>query len=135
MLFTRIRLRLRSFVKAETTREGRECVRRIRPVLEELEDRVLPSGIDVTEATDDGTGKPGTLSAAIITSNANPGQTIVFDLNNTQTVTVTGQLPAITAPVAISGNFQGILGIELKGPGAGEAGFNGLTVNSGGGSS
>jgi hypothetical protein len=133
-------LKLRSFLRAEITREDRERVRRIRPMIEVLEDRITPAPIPpVTVAMDDGTGKAGTLSAAIMAANLAPNSTITFNIPNTSTITVTGDLPTITVPVTINGYSQGgqnatpgVPYVQLQGPGAQGPLFDGLTVTSGG---
>jgi hypothetical protein len=110
------------------------------PRLEILEDRTAPAVFTVTQATDDGTGKAGTLSAAINGANANPNSTIDFNVNNAQgtavTINVTGALPAITQPTLINGLSQGGINpgwkpwVELNGGLATNG--DGLTVDSGG---
>lgn len=131
MALKRFRLWLRSFVKADSTRVGRERIRRIRPTLEVLEDRVMPAPVQllVTLPNDNGTGQAGTLSAAILTANTvapNIGSEINFQvgvLGVRATITVTGVLPTITAPTVINGFSQGGKGallvpwVELNGQG------------------
>lgn len=114
-------------------------MRRIRPELEKLEDRIVPAPLPpprpimVTSATDDGAGLAGTLSAAINQANKNPGSTIAFNIKGTSTITVTGALPTITASVTINGYSQGgstatpgTPYVELKGPGPNVRNMNGV---------
>jgi hypothetical protein len=85
-----------------------------RPRLEVLEDRLCPAAqtFMVTSNTDDGTGQPGTLSAAIMGADNpnNAGSTIDFSIGGVQgekaTIRVTGVLPSVTEPTVINGWSQ-----------------------------
>ncbi len=65
----------------------------------------------VTAATDDGTGDAGTLSAAITSANGDPGSTIDFNVGGGD-ISITGEMPPVTAPVTIAGPGAGALTIE-----------------------
>jgi hypothetical protein len=64
----------------------------------------------VTASTDDGSGGAGTLSAAINQANGSPGSTIDFNVPG-GSISVTGDLPDITAPVTVTGPGAGSLTI------------------------
>jgi hypothetical protein len=74
----------------------------------------MPMTFVVTSGADDGTGQPGTLSAAIdavdsdSSDSASNPDTITFDVGTggAQTITVTGALPRISAPAIIDGTTQ-----------------------------
>ncbi|MFZ3352303.1 MAG: hypothetical protein WA268_15705 [Xanthobacteraceae bacterium] len=69
-----------------------------------------------------------TLSQAINDANANPGSTIEFDLSGTDTYTLTGDLPAISAAVTIDGtNTADGQNVTLDGGGQ----YQGFYVSSG----
>ena len=70
-------------------------VRRRRPRVETLEDRLVPASYHVTSLLDD--GSPGTLRDAILQANANPGpDTIDFQVSGTITIDESSPLPAFT---------------------------------------
>ncbi|MFK2890374.1 hypothetical protein ISS98_04485 [Dyella flagellata] len=63
---------------------------------------VAPQQYNVTQATDDGTGNTvGSLSWAIIQSNAAPGSIIDITLASGNSITVSGNLPAISAATTL----------------------------------
>src|SRR6266487_1932742 len=122
-----------SFLKGLESRRGRwqrkHKPRRVRPVLEQLEDRRLLSTFAVENTNLAG---PGSLLLAIVQANDNPGlDTINFNIpgSGVQTIVPTVQLPLITDPVIIDGTSQpgyapGQPVIELDGSHAGSC--NGL---------
>ncbi len=80
----------------------------VRPVLEPLEDRCLPSVYTVTNTLDSGTGS---FRQAIKNANANPGaDTIDFDIPTgigvVKTITVKSPLPTILDAVTINASTQ-----------------------------
>ena len=79
-------------------------------------------------ATSDDSNSGLTLSEAIDAANANPGSTIDFALAETDTYTLTGTLPEITADVTIDGtNIDDGQNVSLDGGGK----YQGLYVYSG----
>jgi hypothetical protein len=122
--------------------------RRVRLCLEILEDRIVPAPAPpptylVTQNNDDGTGKAGTLSAAINYANANQGTTINFAvgaLGSAQTINITGNgEPALQLPTTINGYSQSGNNpppatplITLNGAGVKGLGVSGLEVDAGG---
>jgi hypothetical protein len=89
--------------------------RRARLELSCLEDRTAPATFVVNALTDTGTGTGdhGDLRYAITQSNATPGpNTISFDSSVTGTISLTGELPALTQDVAIQGPGTGSLTID-----------------------
>jgi titin len=110
---------------------GRPVARPFWPVLEMLEDRLVPSFL-VTNTNDSGTGS---LRQAILDANANPGPDLItFNIGGggVQTIAPLSALPAITDPVTIDGTTQpGFAGtpiIELDGTSAGTGYVNGLDL-------
>ena len=108
--------------------------RTVRPRVQVLEGRVLPSIFTVTNTDDSG---PGSLRQAILDANAEPGtDTIAFDIpgGGVQTIQPASALPTITSPVVIDGTTQpGFAGsplIVLNGSLAGAA-ASGLTITAG----
>ncbi|HEX8201786.1 MAG TPA: Calx-beta domain-containing protein, partial [Isosphaeraceae bacterium] len=109
--------------------------------------RTVQSAFVVTNTNDQ---RNGSLRAAILAANANPGtDTITFQIPGTglKTISLASALPAITEPVIINGYSQpgarpntlasdtdAVLNIELDGSGAGPA-ASGLTITVGGGGS
>jgi hypothetical protein len=82
-------------------RQSRTGRGRYRPLLEELEDRALPSTFTVSNTDDSG---PGSLRAAIAAANVSPGaDTIVFADGLRGTIKLTSGELAITDSVAIQG--------------------------------
>jgi hypothetical protein len=110
--------------------------RRVRPTVEALEERRVPTAMVymVTTTANSGTGS---LRQAILDANANAGtDTIAFDIGTgAQKISPTAALPAITDPVVLDATKQpGYAGtplIELNGASAG-AGVTGLTITGGG---
>lgn len=124
----------------------------MRPRLETLEDRTVPSTFVVTTTADNGdNGAPlgGSLRAAILAANGDPGSTIDFDLPTSDanyhsdtgsfTISPVAQLPTITSTVTIDGYSQpgahpntlalgddAVLLIELSG--YGQTPQNGLVI-------
>ncbi len=100
----------------------------LRPLVEALEDRLVPAPLLVTSTADSG---PGTLRAAITAANRMIGPaTIGIDFvigtpGSAQTIKLTSPLPAISASVRIDGtsqggdNYSGPPLIELNGTSAG----------------
>jgi titin len=87
--------------------------RRVRPRLEGLEDRLLPTTYPVTNVNDSGSGS---LRQAILDSNANPGfNTITFAIGSgVQVLQPLTVLPTITNPVLLDGSTQpGFTGTPL----------------------
>jgi hypothetical protein len=61
----------------------------------------------VSEATDDGTGTTvGSLSWAIDQANANPGSTILVQVESGNSITETGAVPTLTANTIVNGTLQ-----------------------------
>jgi hypothetical protein len=110
--------------------------RSLRPRLEALENRVLPSVYTVNTTADN--TNSGSLRWAIMQANANhdpSGSTINFSIGSgVQTIALTSPLPAITAAVTIDGTTQPGYGgtpvIVLDGSQAGSA--SGLLITSAG---
>src|SRR6516165_5227035 len=104
-ILQRWRKSLRSFLGAV----GRARMPRrpsIRPRLEALEDRQVPSVMLVTDTNNAG---PGSLRQAILDANANPGpDTIEFDIEpgGAQTISLTSPLPTVADAVTIDGTTQ-----------------------------
>ena len=104
-ILQRWRKSLRSFLGAV----GRARMPRrpsIRPRLEALEDRQMPSVMLVTDTNNAG---PGSLRQAILDANANPGpDTIEFDIEpgGGQTIALTSPLPTLAEAVTIDGTTQ-----------------------------
>src|SRR5882672_5453171 len=123
---------------SRSRRRGKRHVRRtvtrpFWPVLEMLEDRLVPSLL-VTNTNDSGLGS---LRQAILEANDNPGPDLItFNIGGggVQTITPLSALPDITDPVTIDGTTQpGFAGtpiIELDGASAG-TGVTGLTITAG----
>ena len=104
---------------------SRQTYRRIRPILETMEDRLLLATFTVNGTADD--GSVGTLRWAIGQSNATAGSNLIkFAIGGAgvHTIAVTSALPAITVPVTIDGTSQtGYAGsplIELNGTAQGQ---------------
>jgi uncharacterized repeat protein (TIGR01451 family) len=130
-----------------TARSARQAKAR-RLIFEPLEGRELLSAIPVTTAADNGDNNnptPGSLRAAIITSNTMGtvgGNTIQFNIasSGVQTIALQSPLPTITTTVVIDGltepgtpaNDTPIVVIDGSGAGVGA---NGLTIGAGGGGS
>src|SRR5262249_17941401 len=99
---------------------------RLRPRLEPLGDRCLPSTYSVTTTADNG---PGSLREAISSIEFKPGyDRIEFDIpgNGFHSIQVLSRLPRITKPVSIDGTTQpgyrsGHPVIELNGTHAGKS--------------
>jgi len=73
----------------------------LRPRLETLEDRAVPSTIPVLNTLDSG---PGSLRDAITRANALPGpDTITFASAVTGTITLTSALPDLSTDITITG--------------------------------
>src|SRR5438477_12931287 len=79
--------------------------RNVRPRLELLEDRCLPSTFSVLNTSDSG---PGSLRQALLDANAAPGADLItFNIGNGhQTITPASALPDVTDPVTIDGATQ-----------------------------
>ena len=113
-------------------------VRRYRPCVELLEERLAPATFHVTNANDTG---PGSLRQAILSANGIGGaDTIDFNIplptGGAASIVLTSALPALAGPVTIAGDTQpgsrpGVPMIELNGAGAGP-GANGLVFQSSG---
>jgi hypothetical protein len=111
--------------------EKKSCKRSLsaRLLLQPLEDRYVPSTITVTNTHDSGTGS---LRAAILQSNANPGSSgpnlINFNLpsNSNAIIEPNSPLPTITKPVVIDGTLPSGPLVLL---GHGTTFENGLTIN------
>ena len=84
-----------------------------RPLLECLEDRVVPSAFHVTNLNDTG---PGSLRAAITAANANPFSTIDFNAGLTGTINLNSVVTITQA-------------VEIDGPGAGVITLSGRNLN------
>ncbi|MFI5380620.1 MAG: beta strand repeat-containing protein, partial [Tepidisphaerales bacterium] len=107
--------------------------RRLFALPELLEGRVLMSTYTVTSIADSG---DGSLRAAILAANANPGaDTIDFAVGSgTQHISLASALPAITDSVTIDGTTQGgtgYVGAPLIWIDANGSAGNGLTLTSG----
>jgi hypothetical protein len=80
-------------------------IRRVRPILEILEDRIAPATFTVTSTGDTGAGagNKGDLRYCIVQLNnsTDPNNSILF--NVTGTITLNSALPVIQKPVTISG--------------------------------
>ena len=104
-ILQRWRKSLRSFLGA--VRRARTPHRpSVRPRLEALEDRQVPSVMLVTDTNNAG---PGSLRQAILDANANPGpDTIEFDIEpgGAQTISLTSPLPTVADAVTIDGTTQ-----------------------------
>ncbi len=119
---------------------NRARLRRNRPCLELLEDRLAPATLPflVTNTNDAG---PGSLRQAILSANAIGGaDTIDFNIQSPAggggpaSIALASPLPALTARVTIAGDTQpgsrpGVPLIELNGAGAGSL-ANGLVLRS-----
>ena len=121
-------------VHRPSTSPNRWAARSVRPRVQLLEGRVLPSIFTVTNTDDAG---PGSLRQAILDANAHPGtDTIAFNIpgSGVHTIQPSSALPALTDSAVIDGTTQpGFAGsplIVLNGNAAG-AGVNGLTVTAG----
>jgi hypothetical protein len=85
-----------------------------RPLLEVLEDRLVPAAYTVNTLTDTGTGTglAGDLRYCITQADANPGSTVQFDATvfaTPQTITLSGtELPVVTADLTIQGPAAGV---------------------------
>lgn len=100
-------------------------VRRARPRVESLEDRLAPATFTVLNTNDSGADS---LRQAILDANANPGADLIaFNIGGggVQTIAPTSALPTITDAVTIDGTtqpgFSGSPIIELNGASAGTA--------------
>ena len=70
------------------------------PCLEELEDRLVPSSFTVSNFKDSGAG---TLRAAIVAANANPGADVINFAKSNGTITLTSGQLSITDSLTING--------------------------------
>src|SRR5580700_2387933 len=101
----------------------------VRPMLEFLEDRRVPTTWTVYNTNDSGTGS---FRQAILDANAHPGSTIVFNLDEGNVIAPATPLPAITSPVVINGTTNPsphIVGLD-GGSVSGQA--DGLTIDANG---
>jgi hypothetical protein len=122
---------LRWFYRSAKASRTIASARRVRPALEVLEDRHVPSTFMVTTTNDSG---PGSLRAAIYNADFNPGQdTIDFDIPGpgVHTIQPGFPLPELADPVILDGTSQpGYAGqplIQLDGTFAG-ASADGLDI-------
>jgi hypothetical protein len=105
--------------RPNSNRQSRRCVygrlalvrlRRWRPTLEVLEDRLAPAVITVNSTADTLSPPPGTvtLRSAIVQANSSPGSTIDFNIpgSGVHVIQPASALPAITSPVVINGYSQ-----------------------------
>ena len=76
-----------------------------RLLLQPLEDRTAPANFTVNALTDTGAGSgtSGDLRYCISQSNATPGPNTIDATGVSGTISLTSALPAITAPVTITG--------------------------------
>jgi len=102
-----------------------------------IESAHAASTFTVTQATDDGTGgTSGSLSWAITQANGDAGSTIAFTVSGPQ-ISVTGDLPQVTAPTTIAGPGASALTIEGNShklfdfKSAGTSTVSGLTITHG----
>jgi predicted outer membrane repeat protein len=109
MLFTSW-LRNRTLTDTPRRRTKRRSVAlRVRPQLEALDERCLPSTLTVTNTLDSG---PGSLRAEIAAAAAQGGDTIVFSSTLKGQITLTGEELLINKSLTIQGPGAGQLAIS-----------------------
>jgi hypothetical protein len=110
--------------------------RRVRPMLEQMEGRLVPAVYTVSSALDD--GSPGTLRWAINQANSGTDNTIDFLISHQSgvapTITISSPLPAVAGNTVVNGFSElgdYVVGVNINGNGV--VG-DGLTLNGSGAS-